>query len=155
MAVALGVAAVFQASTLAFDILKYVGAAYLLYLAWQAFSAKPSTIDSSSDSALSVKGLFLRGIIMNITNPKVSIFFLAFLPQFTNPLSGNLAAQFFTLGFIFILVALVIFCGVAFLSGTLGSWLTQSARNQRYLNCIAGTVFVGLSLKLVTSSISG
>lgn len=148
-AVALGVAAIFQASALAFNILKFVGAAYLIYLAWQAFSAKPSGLDSSGGSSLSAKGLYLRGIIMNITNPKVSIFFLAFLPQFTNPQDGNLIIQFLSLGIIFIFVALTVFCGIAFLAGTLGSWLTDSPKNQTYLNRVAGVVFIGLSLKLV------
>jgi threonine/homoserine/homoserine lactone efflux protein len=93
-AVALGIAAVFQASPIAFDILKYLGAGYLIYLAWQAFNAKPTALTSGADSGLSIRTLYSRGIIMNITNPKFSIFFLAFLPQFTLPAAGNLALQF-------------------------------------------------------------
>ena len=154
IAVALGVAAIFQASSLAFNILKFVGAAYLVYLAWQAFTAQPSNFHSSTGSSLSTKDLYFRGIIMSITNPKLSIFFLAFLPQFTNPHVGNLAAQFFILGLIFMSVALVVFCGVAVLAGSLGSWLTNSPKNQVYLNRVAGIVFSGLALKLVTSTVN-
>lgn len=152
-AVALGVAAIFQASSLAFNILKFVGAGYLIYLAWQAFMAKPSDFDSSSGTYLSTKVLYFRGIIMNITNPKVSIFFLAFLPQFTNPHEGNLVTQFFVLGIVFISVALVVFCCIAVLAGSLGDWLTGTPKNQVYLNRVAGVVFSGLALKLVTSII--
>ncbi|OUR92008.1 threonine transporter RhtB [Gammaproteobacteria bacterium 42_54_T18] len=154
IAVALGVAAIFQASSLAFNILKFVGAAYLVYLAWQAFTAQPLDLHTSNGSSFSTKELYFRGIIMNITNPKVSIFFLAFLPQFTNPQEGNLVVQFFILGLIFIGVALVIFCGVAVLAGSLGSWLTSSPKNQVYLNRVAGAVFSVLALKLVTSTVS-
>ncbi len=154
IAVALGVAAIFQASSLAFNILKFVGAAYLMYLAWQAFTAQPTNLHSSRGSSLATKDLYFRGIIMSITNPKLSIFFLAFLPQFTNPSVGNLAAQFFILGLIFMGVALTIFCGIAVLAGSLGSWLANSPKNQVYLSRVAGIVFSGLALKLVTSTVN-
>lgn len=87
-AVALGVAAVFQASAMAFNLLKYAGAAYLLYLAWGAFRAGASVLSSESDQEISLARYYLRGIVMNVTNPKVSIFFLAFLPQFTRRNKG-------------------------------------------------------------------
>lgn len=89
---------------------------------------------------------------MNVTNPKVSIFFLAFLPQFINPEEGILAAQFFVLGAIFILIALVIFIGIASLAGLIGDWFTLSDKNQKTLNRIAGTVFICLAAKLFVSS---
>lgn len=89
---------------------------------------------------------------MNVTNPKVSIFFLAFLPQFTNPAAGNLAIQFIVLGAIFIGVVLIIFNFIALVAGTLGTWLARSNKNQIYLNRIAGAVFIGLAAKLVTAS---
>ena len=91
LAVALGVAALFQASSVAFAVLKIIGAAYLLYLAWQAFTASRSELSASTRSKVrSVKELYMRGILMNVTNPKESIFFLAFLPQFTAPENGAL-----------------------------------------------------------------
>ncbi|MCG8315180.1 MAG: LysE family translocator [Pseudomonadales bacterium] len=151
-AVALGVAAIFQSSELAFNALKYAGAAYLLYLAWLAFNAPSSDINTSQGTKLSAKGLYIRGIIMNITNPKVSIFFLAFLPQFTDPAKGAVALQIIILGFIFILVALIIFSGIAILAGSLGSWLNNSPKNQRWLNRIAGIVFIGLATKLLAAT---
>ena len=152
IAVALGAAAIFQASALAFDVLTYFGAAYLIYLAWQAFKASPSNLLASEGNILSYKALYLRGIVMNITNPKVSIFFLAFLPQFTHPERGDLVIQFLMLGVIFMAVALGIFLIIAGLAGSLGHWFNQSPKSQIVLNRMAGMVFVGLATKLVTSS---
>jgi Putative threonine efflux protein len=106
-AVALGVAVIFQQSLLAFTILKLCGAAYLLYLAWGAFRAGASGLGSVKAAALDKAALYRRGIVMNITNPKVSIFFLAFLPQFTNPAQGHLTLQLLELGAIFTRVYLV------------------------------------------------
>jgi len=151
-AVALGVAAIFQTSVVAFTILKLAGAVYLFYLAWQAFSASTERIEGHVSTIRSSGALYRRGIIMNITNPKVSIFFLAFLPQFASPENGALAPQIFLLGAVFIGVALVIFSAIAVLAGTLGSWLNSSPKAQVYLNRIAGSVFCALALKLATSN---
>ncbi len=150
-AVALGLAVLFQTSAVAFTILKGLGAAYLLYLAWQAFRA--SSIDTSHPPAsTSGSALYRRGIIMNITNPKVSIFFLAFLPQFTAPAAGSVTAQLFLLGGLFIVVALLFFITLALLAGGIGEWFSRSPQAQPILNRIAGTVFAGLALKLALSN---
>lgn len=149
-AVAFGVAVIFQTSALAFSILKYVGAAYLLYLAWGAFRASAEKFESKPNGALNHWKLYRRGIIMNITNPKVSLFFLAFLPQFADPARGAVALQILLLGGLFIIATILIFGSIALLAGTLGEWLNRSARVQKILNWVAGTVFVGLALKLAT-----
>lgn len=151
-AVALGVAAIFQASTVAFTGLKVIGAVYLLYLAWQAFTASASLLEDGKSNKLSGLQLYRRGIIMNVTNPKVSIFFLAFLPQFAIPENGPVAQQMFMLGALFILVTLVVFGGIALLAGTLGACLKRSTRVQNYLNRIAGIVFIGLAMKIFTAN---
>jgi threonine/homoserine/homoserine lactone efflux protein len=151
-AVALGVAAIFQASALAFNLLKYAGAAYLLYLAWGAFRAGASTLDNLETREISLWRSYLRGIIMNVTNPKVSIFFLAFLPQFTNPANGSLPLQLIVLGLLFILATIVVFGTISLLAGMLGQWLRRSERAQVLLNRIAGVVFAGLAIKLATAS---
>jgi threonine/homoserine/homoserine lactone efflux protein len=151
-AVALGVAAIFQASALAFNLLKYAGAAYLLYLAWGAFRAGASTLDNRETRETSLWRYYLRGIIMNVTNPKVSIFFLAFLPQFTNPAKGSLPLQLIILGLLFILATIVVFGTISLLAGMLGQWLRRSERAQVLLNRIAGAIFAGLALKLATAS---
>jgi threonine/homoserine/homoserine lactone efflux protein len=148
LAVAVGLAAVFQASAIAFTGLKIIGAGYLLYLAWHAFRASAGDIRIGEVSMLSKGGLYRRGIIMNVTNPKVSIFFLAFLPQFADPARGPLAVQIIALGGLFILATLVVFGGIALLAGTLGRRLTRSRASERAMNIVAGTVFMALALRL-------
>ena len=148
-AVAFGVAVIFQTSALAFVGLKIVGVGYLVYLAWKAFTAAVRTIPTDDEQCKVIyTKLYGRGIIMNITNPKVSIFFLAFLPQFADPLRGAISLQILMLGGLFILATILIFGTIAMMAGTLGLWLKQSQRAQRILNKMAGTVFLGLSLKL-------
>lgn len=148
-AVALGVAVIFKTSELAFTLLKVAGAAYLLYLAWGAFRSGATAIDGKGMAVLDNGQLYRRGIFMNITNPKVSIFFLAFLPQFADPSRGSLAVQMLILGFVFILSAILVFGAIALAAGALGEWLNRSAHVQRWINRFAGAIFVGLALKLL------
>lgn len=150
-AVSLGVAAVFQTSTLAFNILKAVGACYLLFLAWQAFRAGAVKIDEKRNVGMSWQKLFSRGVVMNISNPKVAIFFLAFLPQFADPSRGSITIQLLVFGGLFIIATLLIFGTIAWTAGLLGDWLKGSARAQKIMNRVAGTVFTGLALKLAIS----
>ena len=150
-AVAVGIAAIFRTSALAFTVLKSLGACYLLYLAWKAFRAAATSIHPAKTSEISRARLYRRGIIMNITNPKVSIFFLAFLPQFADPARGPLTVQIILLGGIFIIATILVFGGIALLAGTIGEWLNRSARTQQIMNRVAGTIFVGLALKLLTT----
>lgn len=151
LAVAFGVAIIFQTSSLAFSILKYIGAAYLIYLAWMSFRASAEDITAKSNGEFSRWKLYRRGIIMNITNPKVSIFFLAFLPQFANPARGPIWIQLLMFGGLFIIATILVFSSIALLAGSLGQWLNKSPRTQTLMNKIAGTVFLGLALKLATT----
>ncbi|DAB32396.1 MAG TPA: threonine transporter RhtB [Sulfurospirillum sp. UBA11407] len=148
LAVALGVAAIFQTSLLAFNILKFIGAAYLLYLAYLSFKSSSKSSLQAEKNNLTLFQLYKRGIIMNVTNPKVSIFFLAFLPQFTNPQNGSITLQIFILGALFMLSALLVFSSIAFMSGKLGNWFKRSHNAENILNKIAGTIFAALALKL-------
>jgi len=147
-AVAFGVAVIFQTSLLAFNILKIVGAGYLLYLAYMAFKDASKTTLHVDQKPLSSWAMYRRGVFMNVTNPKVSIFFLAFLPQFTNPQNGSITLQIFTLGAVFMVCALVVFSLIAFLSSKIGVWFAQTKNGERILNRLAGTVFTALALKL-------
>ncbi len=151
-AVALGVAVIFQTSSLAFAALKMAGALYLLYLAWQAFSAGSSVLGTDERPAVQRRKLYFRGVVMNVTNPKVSIFFLAFLPQFVSPERGSLVAQILLLGATFAVATIIVFGGVALFASALGQALSRSDRAQRVLNRIAGTVFVALALKLLVTN---
>lgn len=150
-AVVVGVAAIFQTSAVAFTALKLAGAGYLLYLAWQAFRASASPIHARSEAAVAGWRLYRRGIVMNVTNPKVSIFFLAFLPQFADPKRGALALQLISLGAGFIAATLIVFGSIAAAAGAIGNWLARSRRAQIVMNCVAGTIFTGLALKLAVS----
>lgn len=83
---------------------------------------------------------------MNITNPKVSIFFMAFLPQFADPANGSITVQILVLGAVFILVTIGVFGAIALLAGTCGQWFTRSQRSQKVLHRLAGGVFLALAL---------
>ncbi len=160
-AVALGVAAIFQTSALAFTLLKTAGAGYLLWLAWLSVRAGASTTDVA-EGAASGQGsignnfpgymtLYRRGIVMNVTNPKVSLFFLAFLPQFCDPARGSVALQVLSLGGLFMLATIVVFWTVAALGGRLAVWFNRSKRGQVVMQRVAGCVFVGLASALLLS----
>ncbi|WP_119965482.1 LysE family translocator [Simplicispira lacusdiani] len=154
-AVALGLAAVFAASAVAFTVLKFCGAAYLAYLAWQALRARPEVVSEQAPatpagSAPSPWRMVGRGMVMNLTNPKVLVFFLAFLPQFADPALGSVAPQLMVLGIVFMVATLLMFGAIACFSGVFGTLLQRSARAQTVLNRIAGLVFLGLAVRLAT-----
>ncbi|MBC3861788.1 LysE family translocator [Undibacterium jejuense] len=151
IAIALGLAAVFAASAVAFLVLKCLGAAYLAYLAWGAFRAPVSEDTSINATALRPRQLYLRGVIMNLTNPKVVFFFLAFLPQFVSAERGSVAFQFVELGAIFILATIIAFGSISYFAATVGQRLRGSASAQRWMNRAAAFVFAGLALKLAFS----
>ena len=161
-AVALGLAAVFAASSLAFSVLKWCGAAYLVYLAWGAWRAPVSAAGSAAGAGApggagnvvshrQMLRMVGRGVVMNLTNPKVLIFFLAFLPQFADPALGPVAPQIFAFGAVFILAAFLVFGAIAVFSGAFGQLLLRSPRAQRWLNKVTAVVFVGLAVKLATA----
>jgi threonine/homoserine/homoserine lactone efflux protein len=150
--VALGVAALIMVSATAFLVLKLIGASYLVYLAVMAWRASATAVSSEKVPALSARQYYLRGILMNLSNPKVAIFFLAFLPQFARPEAGSVTIQLLVLGGLFIGVALVVFGLIALLAGWLASSLAQSARAQILLNRLAALVFFGLATRLAFSS---
>lgn len=150
-AAALGVAVIFQTSQTAFAALKFVGAAYLVYLAWNAFMASGSKLEGGDTPRIPTRKLYLRGLIMNIANPKVTIFMLAFLPQFVNPSNGPLIAQFYQLGALMFLATVIVFGAVALAAGSLGALLKGSPSVQLWLNRVSGAIFVALALKLATA----
>jgi threonine/homoserine/homoserine lactone efflux protein len=148
-AVALGVAAIIKTSSVAFLALKMAGAGYLLYLAWRAFRAGGIKTAQAGDEQLTSIQLYRRGIIMNVINPKVTMFFLAFLPQFINPDSGPVFPQILLLGVAFIIATLIIFNGIVLLAGWIGERLGRSTVAQAWLNRLSGMLFAGLAIRLL------
>lgn len=151
--VAVGVAALILASPLAFTLLKVAGAAYLVYLAWLSWRAAAMQTSEEKPHFPGCWALYRRGIIMNITNPKVSIFFLAFLPQFCDPARGSVAAQCVLLGLLFMLAALIAFTSVSLLAGRVFSRFNSTARGQVILNRACAVIFVSLAVLLLTTHV--
>lgn len=145
-AAALGVSAVFHTSALAFQSLKLAGAAYLLYLAWKTVRASGEG-QADDTPRLPAATLFRRGIVMNLLNPKVSLFFLAFLPQFVSA-DGNIPAQMALLGLIFITQALAVFCAVSLFAGRLGPCLLQHPSFSRLSSWLSASIFAALGIRL-------
>lgn len=147
--VALGVAAFFQHSPTAFLALKIAGAVYLLHLARLSFRAGAVLAPGAQGTFIGYAALYRRGLFMNVTNPKVSLFFLAFLPQFCSPERGGMAAQVVQLGLLFLLATFLVFGLTALLGGRLAQRFNESPRAQVLMHRLAGLVFVGLAGWLV------
>jgi threonine/homoserine/homoserine lactone efflux protein len=152
LAASLGLSAIILSSALAFSIVKWLGAAYLVYLGIQALISmwrgnnKMVVDDNSKPNG----NLFFQGIVVSVLNPKVALFFLSFLRQFIDPLAGSTSIQLLTLGLIFSLLATL--CNVLYASA--GSWVFSRPNSQRYsraLEGISGVLLIGLASKVMTS----
>lgn len=146
--VAFGVSAVIKASPILFSLIKIFGALYLFFLAYKVIKSD-SSIAINGVSQKSSKNLFLQGFIMNVLNPKVTIFFLAFFPGFLWEPEGNTILQFYILGFLFFLQALFIFGAVALLAGKISEYLMQHRRSGVFLKWIQVVVFVGIGILIL------
>lgn len=147
-AAALGISAIIYQSAIAFAIVKYAGAAYLLYLAWKSFREKESGLTLNNQKSLNYRSLYKKGILMNILNPKVSLFFLALLPQFVEQSTGHVPIQMLVLGVVFMLQAIIIFIAISFFSEKVRNLLLKSPRISKKLNYIQGTLLgiIGLNI---------
>ncbi len=146
-AAAFGISAVFYSSVIAFNVVKYAGALYLLYLAYRTLKERSTVKLAAADDRCSV-ALFKRGFVMNVLNPKVAMFFLAFLPQFVTPHTNHFALQMLLLGFIFMVQAIVIFCLIGYFSGFIGSFILSRPRIAKYFDWLTAGVFASLGLRL-------
>jgi threonine/homoserine/homoserine lactone efflux protein len=151
--VAFGVAAMVAASPWLFSLLKLIGAAYLLYLAWLNWRVSASVRQNKSLAVLSDWHMYRRGFIMNVTNPKVALFFLAFLPQFVNAARDDVPLQILLLGGLFMLSTLLVFGGIAMLAGRYSRYLNQSEQRRLLLNRLVSLLFVLIALNLLFSSL--
>nr|WP_320125920.1 LysE family translocator [uncultured Shewanella sp.] len=152
LAASLGLSAIILSSALAFSIVKWLGAAYLMYLGIQALISmwRGNNHIVVDDNSIPNGNVFFQGIVVSVLNPKVALFFLSFLPQFIDPLAGSTSIQLLTLGLIFSLLATL--CNVLYASA--GSWVFSRPNSQRYsraLEGISGVLLIGLASKVMTS----
>jgi len=159
LAVTLGLATLLAASPSLFFIIKLLGAAYLIYLAWGSWqtsrqAAYPSLATTRTQPATTTapapraRALYTRGIMMNLSNPKVSLFFLALLPQFVQE-DMQVSLQFISLGLLFMLATLLVFGSLSIAAGWFGKRLLQTARSQRLMHQLATLIFVLLAIKII------
>jgi len=146
-----GITAIIYQSAIAFAVVKYAGAAYLLYLAYISFRDKSSALAIAEGSALDHSSLYRKGVIMNILNPKVSLFFLAFFPQFINNAAGHVTEQMLVYGFIFLIQTLTIFSLISVFAGKLGHFIRRSPSIARRINLIQGSIFALIGCKIAFS----
>jgi len=151
--VAFGASAIIKSNENLYTALKIFGAAYLFFLAYKVFKSETaiSVEAETTESKKSLSQLFRQGFIMNILNPKVSIFFLALFPGFLFSDSMSTVSQFFVLGFIFMGVSLVVFSAIALLAGTISTKLRQSSAIGDVLKWLQVTVFIGIGIFILFS----
>ena len=152
MLVMLGVAALIKSSATALLMLKIFGAAYLLFLAFGAFKSARANKKISltrSGSKVSAKALYKRGVLMNVLNPKVLLFFLAFLPQFVDLSSNNASLTIIFLGVTFAAQALIIFSVVAIFAGRVRNLILRKKNIGRILNFTEAAVLTLIALTLI------
>ena len=146
LAATLGLSAILMSSALAFSIVKYLGAAYLIYLGVRRLLARDQSHEIAKVQRQSLRRIYSQGVLVATLNPKTALFFLAFLPQFVDPSAGSMSLQLLTLGGLFVMMAIVTDSMYAFLASTAGSWLK---RNQSFLGAdryLVGSVYVGLGV---------
>ena len=143
---AVGLSSLLVSSANAFEVVKYAGAAYLIYLGIRRFLTRAEPVEAHLRPAKSRRSLFRQGVVVNVLNPKTAIFFFAFLPQFIDPDAGWVPGQILLLGLIFIAIALASDSMWALAAGTAGRWLRSSRRWLSVQRWVSGSVFIGLGL---------
>ncbi|MDX1709714.1 MAG: LysE family translocator [Rhodovibrionaceae bacterium] len=151
LAAVVGLSAVVLASPLAFQTIKYLGAAYLLYLGVKLILARPEP-PGTGVRAHRLPRVFWEGVLVNVLNPKVALFILAFLPQFVDPARGQVPLQILVLGTLFNLGGTLVNLGVAQIASAGAARLQHATRFQRAMNVLAGTILGGLALRLAFTS---
>jgi threonine/homoserine/homoserine lactone efflux protein len=145
-AAALGLSAILLSSALAFDIVKYLGAAYLIYLGIRKIVAREDQAKTEVNKQESLSHIYSQGFVVNLFNPKTALFFFAFLPQFVNTSNGNITLQIFLLGIFFVVMAIITDGAYAIISSLIANQLNANqnfARNQRYFT---GLIYIGLGV---------
>lgn len=148
---AIGLSSLFQHSQLAFDLVKYCGAAYLVWLAIRMWREGGDAPASRPVVAARPWRVFIEGMLTNILNPKVALFFLALLPQFVSPAKGGVASQMIVLGLVMVAVGVVTLLGIVWMTAGAGSAIKASPRASRVLRRLAALLFVGLAIRLAVA----
>lgn len=152
VAAALGLSAILLSSALAFDIVKYLGAAYLIYLGIRKLLAPENGTENEEVQRESLSRIYWQGFLVNILNPKTALFFFAFLPQFVNPERGSVTVQSLLLGAIFVGLALITDSLYALVASSLAGQLKGNKRFQKGGRYFAGLVYIGLG---ITTALTG
>jgi threonine/homoserine/homoserine lactone efflux protein len=145
---AVGIAALIRSSELAFNLVRYAGAAYLVWIGVQALRHRASFSIEGAADARSLSTIYRQSVIGNVLNPKVTLFFLAFLPQFVNTQAGHVGWQMALLGGIFMIETIAIFSAVALFAGWIGAWIRRKPAIGERLNIFAGVTFIGLGIRV-------
>lgn len=148
----LGLSALLLSSALAFSVVKYLGAAYLVFLGVRRLLAREEAQRLAAAEHKSLSRIFAQGVLVNLLNPKTALFFFAFLPQFVDVSKGAIGAQVLVLGVIFVMIAVCSDGLYALLAGTAGNWLRGNLRFLRAQRYLGGTALVVLG---VTAAVSG
>jgi threonine/homoserine/homoserine lactone efflux protein len=145
---AFGLTLLLKTSALAFTTIKIIGALYLIYLGVQALQKKSSLTLNQKCNSLSLGKIFIQGVFSNVLNPKIALFFLAFIPQFISPQHGNVSVQMAILGFTFALMGVFFLVIVGYYAGNIGKWLSKHENVSNKINWITGGILVGLGIRL-------
>ena len=154
---AVGLSAILARSAGALSLVKYIGAAYLVYLGIRALLSREEfspSVEKVFTVKVKLRNFFLQGLTMNLLNPKVAVFFMAFLPQFVSPsvgTAGGAALRLVALGLVFALLSVVIFSAIALFSGVVGDRLSRNPRFATALQWSTAVVLVGLGVRLALS----
>jgi threonine/homoserine/homoserine lactone efflux protein len=146
LAATLGLSAILMSSALAFSIVKYLGAGYLIYLGIRRLLTRTQDHEIARFQRQSLRRIFSQGVLVAALNPKTALFFLAFLPQFVDPTAGSVTLQLLTLGSMFVMMAIVTDSMYALLASTAGGWLKKNRSFLRADRYIVGSVYIGLGL---------
>lgn len=143
---ALGLSALLMQSALAFSVVKYLGAAYLVFLGIRTFLSKTEVGTMQPTQRMNYSRIFTQGFIVNLLNPKTALFFFAFLPQFVDPARGSVTLQIIVLGIIFVSLAIISDSMYALVAGTAGEFLSGNDRIARAQKYFAGTIYISLGI---------
>ena len=146
LAAALGLSVILVSSALAFSIVKYLGAAYLIYLGVRRLLTREPAHQPTTFQRQSLRRIFRQGVLVAVLNPKTALFFFAFLPQFVDSSKGPVSLQLLTLGCLFVLMAIVTDGLYALLAGSIGQWLKGTRTFLRFEWYVVGAVYIGLGL---------